>query len=377
MDPTVPVDRRTFFAVTARGGARLAAMGLSLPALLAACGRDEPAIQGSPPTQPASPDQGSVLVGDVLDHRLRSDEWEGAFGFVTFRLTPGSFEGQAVYLIRTDASDEAFARDQRLVFVPKLASLDTDGLAGEAFLVAGGTDDQALVVSSEPGRADYTPAWRVRNVTWTAEPRTLASVGDVRAAESAGEIRIEPAGAVMNAAIVKWSSGELPADGVLKEYLGDGPLIEPPDADALTVTFKLNECFPGSRYIVTEHSIEPAAEMTHTAFAPRLHGGPSEAGATGRTNVFMNGIPGPGPMGFQPSAFDLAAGDPGWSPYWDHYTYAWKDSVEPRVLKSQREVHAARDAGELEEFPGVPDTKGEVFTVNCPVPVLAESSFTG
>lgn len=29
----------------------------------------------------------------------------------------------------------------------------------------------------------------------------------------------------------------------------------------------------------------------------------------GRTNVFMNGLDGPGPMGFQPPAFDFAAGD--------------------------------------------------------------------
>jgi hypothetical protein len=34
-----------------------------------------------------------------------------------------------------------------------------------------------------------------------------------------------------------------------------------------------------------------------------------------------------------------------------------------------------RDAGDVEEFPGVPDTKGTVFTVNCPVPVLAPNTF--
>jgi hypothetical protein len=35
------------------------------------------------------------------------------------------------------------------------------------------------------------------------------------------------------------------------------------------------------------------------------------------------------------------------------------------------------DAGELDEFPGTPDTSGTVFTVNCPVPVLAPPTFTG
>jgi hypothetical protein len=84
--------------------------------------------------------------------------------------------------------------------------------------------------------------------------------------------------------------------------------------------FKLHECFPGSRYIVTDHSIEPAADMTKTLFATRLDAGPSKAGGSGRTNVFMNGIKGPGPMQFQPSVFDSDPPSPAWSPYWDHFT---------------------------------------------------------
>ena len=119
---------------------------------------------------------------------------------------------------------------------------------------------------------------------------------------------------------------------------------------------------PGSRYFVTEHSIEPAAAMTKTVFSPGLQGGPSEAGATGRTNVFMNGLQGPGPMGFQPSVFDFDAGDAHWSPYWDHYTYAWTDEAEARLLTTEGEIHAARDGGGLDEFPGMPETKGTVFT---------------
>lgn len=52
-----------------------------------------------------------------------------------------------------------------------------------------------------------------------------------------------------------------------------------------------------------------------------------------------------------------------------------KDAKTPRVLTSQAEVLRARDAGDLDEFPGVPDTNGTVFTVNCPVPVLAPNTF--
>jgi hypothetical protein len=47
------------------------------------------------------------------------------------------------------------------------------------------------------------------------------------------------------------------------------------------------------------------------------------------------------------------------------------------VLTTEGEVHAVRDDGGLEEFPGTPDTGGEIFTVNCPVPILAPNTFTG
>ena len=278
-----------------------------------------------------------------------------------------------MFFIRTDVSDEAIARQEQLVHVPKLAPLARNGLSGDAFEFEGAA--QPAVLSSEPGRDDYTPAWRLHRVRWKGEPRRLRSVAEVEEAERTGDVEIARSEVVLNAALVKWSAGELPVDDERKEYLGPGQLLEPPDTSAMRVTFKLNQCFPASRYIVTDHSLEPAAKMTNTVFAPRLQAGPSRARATGRTNVFLNGIPGPGPMGFQPSAFDTDAGDPEWSPYWDHFAYRWKDGLEPRVLRSQRAVHEARDAGELEEFPGTPDTNGEVFTVNCPVPVLAPPTF--
>jgi len=81
-------------------------------------------------------------------------------------------------------------------------------------------------------------------------------------------------------------------------------------------------------------------------------------------------------MGFQPSVFDFAAGDAAWSPYWDHYAYMWKDRATPKLITSQAELFRARDAGDIDEFPGTPDTKGAVLTVNCPVPVLAPNTFT-
>lgn len=43
----------------------------------------------------------------------------------------------------------------------------------------------------------------------------------------------------------------------------------------------------------------------------------------------------------------------------DHYTYVWADSSSPRVLKAQRDIARAVEAGQLHESPGTPDTKGK------------------
>jgi hypothetical protein len=374
--PTVRFDRRELLR-RATGAVALVALG---PTLLAACGGSEEGAGTTAAIVPtASAEEAAVqaraVIGDVVDFALTSDEWEGDFGFVTMRLHAGVVNGSDVYFIRTDASDETFAKKERLVFVPKLAALARAELSGAIYLDAPQTDRPAIL-SSQPGRGDYTPAWRVHRLQWSASPRPLASVDEIADAERAGALTVEDAGVVINAAIVKWPAGELAVDRERKAYLGQGPLLEPPDTAAMRATFKLGQCYPGSRYFVTEHSIEPAAAMTKTIFSPGLQGGPTDAGATGRTNVFMNGLPGPGPMGFQPSVFDFDAGDAQWSPYWDHFTYAWTDEAEARLLTTEDEIHAARDAGELDEFPGMPDTKGMVFTVNCPVPVLAPPTFS-
>jgi hypothetical protein len=364
------MGRRAFLSWMATRGAGLGLAGASLPTLLAACS-DEPAVEqrATPAAAGEDVNGGTAIVGDVVDFELTSDEWEGAFGFVTLRLHAAHVDGREAFFIRTDASDQEYARSEGLVFVPRLSGLVAGNRTGDAYLLENGS----VVLSSDPSREGYTPAWRLHRVGGSAD---LRSAKDVRVAEASGDAAVESTAIVVNWPVVAWPDGGLPIDTDLKDYLGGGQLIESPDTSAMTATFKLHECFPGSRYIVCDTSLPPMAEGMQVAASPRLAGA-SPAGATGFVNVFMNGLPGSGPMGFQPSVFDSTAGDPAWSPYWDHMTYAWKDGVEPRPLESQAEIERARDAGELDGFPGTPDTGGETFVVNCPVPVLAPNTFRG
>jgi hypothetical protein len=376
---TQQLNRRAFFALAGRRGVGLGLATTSLPAILAACGNGDDGagagVTGSPAASPQAT-QGTAIVGDVLDHELTSSDWKGAFGWVRMRLHPAIIDGEEAWYVRTDVSDEAYAGREGLVFVPKIAGLAAAGSVGDAYLFTDGADDQPTVLSSEPGREDYAPAWRINEVTWAGSPTLLESATDVRAAADAGDLTIATDDVVANMPVVQWSGGGMPIDTELVEYLGGGQLIEAPDTAGGSVLFKLHECFPGSRYIVCDTSAPPMAEGMQIVGSPRLGGAP-EAGATGRTNVFMGGIEGSGPMGGQPSVFDSSAGEPEWSPYWDHMTYVWKEGADARVLTTESEIHEARDAGDLEEFPGTPDTGGETFTVNCPVPVVAPNTFTG
>jgi hypothetical protein len=364
------MDRRAFLSWVTVRGAGLGVAGATLPALLAACG-DDPTIPDGTSPAAGGDVEGTPIVGDVLDFALSSDEWEGAFGFVVLRLHRASVDGDESFFIRLDASDEAFAAEQGHVYVPKIAGMAGAGLTGDAYLL----EDGSTVLSSDPSRPDYTPAWRIHRVTSTSGPR-FGSVDEILRAEGRGEAEIETMDVVTNWPVVKWPDGELAVDGELREYLGGGQLIEAPDVGSMSVRFKLHECFPGSRYIVCDTSLPPMAQGMNIAASPRLGEG-SGTTTTGRVNVFMNGIEGPGPMGFQPSVFDSTAGDPDWSPYWDHMTYAWTDGTTPRVLTTQSEIEEARDSEDLDEFPGTPDTGGQIFTVNCPVPVLASNTFEG
>jgi hypothetical protein len=357
---------------------RLSALG-SGGALLAACGlrtAPTPTPTSIPPT-PVPPtvtpavteEEEEVIVGDVLEYALASDAWPGAFGFVTFHLHEGRYNGESIYFIRTDASNADFAAENGLVHVPLLnAGRDT---AASLYLF---NDGRLPVFSSSPDdEASYIPLYHLKQVTVNDAALELDSAAAVEQAAADGNATIEEQSIFVNYPIVKWAGGELSVDTERDSYLGTGQLLEAVNTSDMTVTFKLHECFPGSRYIITDTSIVPMAPMMSIPASP-----PSlelvASRATDKIWVFGNGIPGSGVMGFQPAIFGNKAGEPIWSPFWDHFTVVWNDESQARLLRSAAEVQAAIDAGELELFNGVPDSHPEGFVVNCPVPVLAPNN---
>lgn len=366
---------------TRRAFVRMLGLGVG-GAILAACtpaGRGSPEATQSPaasrvtsPT-PTSDGAASTLVSDVLDFELRGPfEWNG--GSVTMRLHEALVDGEHAYFVRTDSSDSAFAEQEGLVFVPLLAAAaGLDGGTADLYLFDEGAPDQLPVLSSVPGMDGFTPLSRVTRVR-ASSAAVLDSAAAVRAAADAGDTELEPTDIVVNYPLVKWPSGELTVDPEVKLPLANGPLLSEPDLEAMSVVFKLHECFPESRYIVTDTSAVPMAPMMSIVGSPGTEG-LIDAGATSKITVFGNGLAGPGAMGFQPAIFQAKAGDPAWSPMWDHWTAVWNDEADATLLASQAELDAAEADGRITLHHGTPDTGGMGFVVNCPSPIVAPNDF--
>jgi hypothetical protein len=67
-----------------------------------------------------------------------------------------------------------------------------------------GADAQRNIIDTVPGKADYTPLWAVRMVTWRngANVRVLRSAAAVRAAERADQVTIMNAPIVVNCPVL-------------------------------------------------------------------------------------------------------------------------------------------------------------------------------
>ena len=358
------ISRRGFLRTALFGGTGLA---------LAACGAEldaaTPAITPTPgPTATPVPSGPKAIAGDVLDYGFDSSSWPGDFGWVTLRLHEARYDGQPVYYIRTDASDEAFARQEGLVWMPLLVAGKEAEFENKLYVFS---DGRPPVMRSIPGQEPYLSLFEIVRVLG-GENLELTSLSQLQAAGESGSIALEATGLFVNYPVLKWPGGELPVDQARDSYLGTGQLLEPMDLDAMRVTIKLHEGFPSSWYIVTHTSaIDRAADM-HIAPAASSWN-TTQYNAADELFVFANGIPGSGVLGYQPAVFGSSVASRVSSPFWNHFTVRWKFEEHARVLTNSGDVYQAIERGELIKFNGLPETHPNGFVVNCPVVVLADN----
>jgi len=104
-------------------------------------------------------------------------------------------------------------------------------------------------------------------------------------------------------------------------------------------------------FIHTEASDTKVADMltamtnSRVLLVPKL--GSVPASLLADVFVFINGVRGGGPFGFQPDVFDLAPGDEGYTPLRAVNLVEWKEGVSPRELRYAEEVKEAAAKGEI------------------------------
>ncbi len=133
----------------------------------------------------------------------------------------GFYEGGDLLFIHTEASDADVASmltdmmgGPAVVVVPELAGAP-DELVARVYVFTNGVEGmgpfgfQPDIFDSVPGDDTYRPLRRVSLVKWLEDgsPRELRSLGELQAAEGAGEIAIQESGIVVNMPILVWPGG--------------------------------------------------------------------------------------------------------------------------------------------------------------------------
>src|SRR5918995_4807023 len=160
---------------------------------------------------PAGETVAEAVVSDVVNFVLAPDgRWEGPFGSVTLKLHPGWFDGGDAWFIRTDASDQPFAEAEGLVYAPILRNaLDAEGSYATLYRFASGAEDQRPVLSTVPGRDDFTSAFQIVDVTFNGDQTLLDAATAIEEAAAAGNLTPEPTGGNVKYPLGGWADGGL------------------------------------------------------------------------------------------------------------------------------------------------------------------------
>ena len=151
---------------------------------------------------------------------------------VELPLIPGWYDGQQIFYLQTEASDQALATSQQATYVPRLANAANGDPSAVDDIYAVTNFTQSNIVPSAPipigpnnTDPEYTPLWQVTTVTWAnpAHAHLLTSEEEVKAAEAAGEVTLVKTDIVVNCPIIYSPQGGLfPQAKLIAKHKGNG-----------------------------------------------------------------------------------------------------------------------------------------------------------
>jgi hypothetical protein len=297
-------------------------------------------------------------------------------------LLKGYENGNEIYFIATDVSDEKTAADAtnmtgfEVNYAPLLAQTPesaraqayafTNGIAGD-----GPFGFQLPVTAAKPGDEGYSPLWQINLVTWNdnATARELRSAAEVTTAQQNGELTINQTDIIADHPAIQWQNGSLMVREDANSINDDSPYMGGQvlkiDTENMVVTMVAHRGWsPDGKtiyYIVTDATPDMPANMmgvSHVPLEEQLIDTPVAPGLF----QFTSGINGSGPMGFQAGIGEAAPGDQNYSPMWFISFIEWKDPSKARILETVSDIAALQQAGLITVSPAM---EGK-HIVNCP-----------
>ena len=280
---------------------------------------------------------------------------------VTLPLREGVFNGDTVWFIITEASEGDEADEFGVSKVNKLEN------AADTGAVQSGWFDSDGILHFGGGAVDFTPDRVVDPPNFVA-----GAVGD----PGYSPLVQLPNGTVLNAPHLANSRSSEQHDS-LAESIDEG------DTD---VTISLVDGFARDKpvkYISTEASVEFAAALEASTFAPNLNAAPFVGGdgtdsARASLGLILNGQEGAGNRERQGLNSALAGeGDPlnllAWtpnqgrySPLWDVHPSEWADPTDAFRIREFAEIEDLAEDGDITGPDGATWGPGD-FIVNCPI----------
>jgi hypothetical protein len=296
-------------------------------------------------------------------------------------LAKGYVNGNEIFFIATDASDEKIAKQAtkllgfKVNFSPLLSQTPESALS-QAYAFTNGVQGkgpfgfQIPVLSAKPGDAGYSPLLQVNTVAWkdSSSAKELKSVQEIMGAEKNGSLTINKTGIVVNHPAIKWQDGQMKIrdDKNITDDSTYGPAqVLNIDTDKMIVTMVAHRGYgPDGKtiyYIVTDATPEMPAAMMGVTSVPlneKLIG----TGVAVDLFQFKNGINGTGPMGFQAGIGAANPTDKNYSPMWRISLNEWEKSSQAKILETVDDVVAMQKSGLIT----ITSAMEGKHVVNCP-----------
>ena len=280
----------------------------------------------------------------------------------TIPMHKGIYEGNPVFYIITDGSDEDYAKTitEKQEWNVELSTVIADvpenilqklfvfknGIKGDGIY---GFQDEVFV-STPLQESEYSALSSIVEVTWKTGQNEIEfeSATDVFAAEEGGRIEFNVTGVVLNTPQIIWPDGQMlvRSDKEISDQMSynDGQITEI-DEEEMTVTFVAHRGWgPDGKtiyYIVTDATPSGPAATMGVISSPSSTNLIDHSGAVDLFQ-FKNGIIGSGPLGFQAGIAGASLDDANYSPMWRIYLVEWNDVESAKILETKSDIDSFR-----------------------------------